>query len=381
MKPDVFAQLVLRCALVAGGLVPFSATAGTWCTSVSYSAGLSSGLNSTFGTSTHAGSQGQQCFASQTACESARQTATYGVSTTPCAQQSGSSGAPSTWNPGSTESPMSSGNYRPDFKPENMSSETPPVLADAQKIELSLPWEPPPTCVAKFPEMSNRYDQLLARRKKDQHKLDLHVVVCSGIDAGSIVAMECNKEKEVMQSEINSYREAVRKQNGTDHVDCEQYIAKIGNKDVKHRWHSGLACAVTDIYARARSLGKRGTQFASQLRQDVEDAQFTSPLTADPEAVALSDISESQMFSWHKNTPVTSQDISQQMTVDVLVSHHIRDGSVVIQAVSALLDDSNQRINEQTTLLVYDKAGDLVGGDYSPSVRHCLTNVGGVTKD
>lgn len=381
MREAVNAEESMRVPVVCLGLsgflvlVSFSAWGGAWCTTASYSAALSSGLNRTFGAGTHGGTQGQQCFASQMACESARQTASYGVSTTPCAQQGGPSGAPGTWTPESAESPMSSENYRPDFEPKNKSSETSPALVDAQEIELTYPWEPPPTCMARFPEMSNRYDQLLARRNKDQRRFDIYVVDCSGIEADSIVEAECNKEKEAMRPEINSYREAVRTQNGTDRVSCEKYVAQIGtNKDSERRWHSGLACAVTDIYARTRSLGEVGAQFASQLRQDVKDAQFTSPLAQDPEAVAVSNVSESQMFSWHKNTQAASQNLSQQITVDVLVSHHIGDGSVVIQAVSALLDESNQRDNEQTTLLIYDKAGHLVGGNYSPSVRHCLAS-------
>ena len=296
----------------------------------------------------------------------------------------GSSRAPGNWSPGSTESPMSSENYRPDFKSdigsENMSSETSPALVDAQKIELPYPWEPPPTCVARFPKMSDRYDQLLTRRKKDQHKLDVDVAACSGVEAGSIVEAECNKRREAI---ANSYRVAIQVQNETDGVNCGKYIAQNGgNRNAEQRLHSGLACAVTDIYTRFRSLGKMGEQFANQLHQDVEDAQFTSSLTPqDPKAVAITSLGESGMFSWHKNTPVTSRGLSQQMTVDVLVSHHGDDGSVVIQAISASLDESNQRSNEQNTLLVYDKAGDLIGGDYSPSVRQCLAKVVRTTRN
>ena len=353
-----------------------SANAGSWCTTISYSAALSSGMNRSFGTATRAGSQGQQCFATQMACESARQSASYGVSSTPCAQQGGSS-SPG-WSPGSSDSPMSSENYRPDFAPDGeVSTEQPTTtspLVDAQQIKLPQPWEPPPTCVAKYPWMSDHFDQLLARRKVDQKKLDVHVVACSGIEPDSLVMAACNRESEILQPEASRYEAAVQSQKDKDQGVCERYIASIGNSpDAERKWHSGLACALTDIYTRSRSLGASATGFADQLRQDVREAQLSGPLTTDQDAVAINDTSESMMLSLHKASSPTQEDVSQQIAVDVLVSRHVNDGSVAIQAVSAMLDPSGQRTDEQTTLLVYDRAGHLIGGQYSPAVHRCLS--------
>ncbi|MDE2258865.1 MAG: hypothetical protein KGK17_00840, partial [Betaproteobacteria bacterium] len=64
-----------------------------WCSTVSYSAELSSGMDSMFGAGTAQSRQGPACYASQMACESARQSAMNGVSSTPCIQQGGPSGA------------------------------------------------------------------------------------------------------------------------------------------------------------------------------------------------------------------------------------------------------------------------------------------------
>lgn len=382
MKGGCFLLPLIRCALAAAGLISISAWAGSWCTTVSYSAAFSSGMNRTFGTATHAGSQGQQCFATQMACESARQSANYGVSTTPCAQQGGSSGTQG-WSPGSSDSPMSSENYRPNFTPEEgqnyapaggMSSEQPAApLVNAQRINLPQPWEPPPTCVGRYAWMSDHYDQLLARRKAAQEKLDVHAVNCSGIEADSLVMAICNKESKTMQPEIDRYDEAIDAQQAKDRVLCDRYMSKISTSPgADRKWRSGLACALTDIYARSQSMGVPAAQFADQLRQDVEGAQFSS-LPSDQEAVVISDASESTMFSLHKSSPSMQENSSQQIAVNVLVSRHVNDGSVIIQADSALLDGSSQRTNEQTTLLVYDRAGNLIGGNYSPAVHRCLS--------
>ena len=83
-------SLGLSCILV---LASFSAWGGAWCSTISYSAGLSSGMDSMFGAGTAQSRQGPACFDSQMACESARQSASNGVSTTPCVQQGGPSGA------------------------------------------------------------------------------------------------------------------------------------------------------------------------------------------------------------------------------------------------------------------------------------------------
>jgi hypothetical protein len=274
---------------------------------------------------------------------------------------------------------MSAKNYRPNYSGDTSSDNAPTVnLVDAKQIALERPWDAPPTCVIKFPQISNESAALLQRYNAERTKLDAYTVRCSRVEAGSIVEAACNKQRQSLQIEINDYLQALQSLNVSDRDRCNQYVASVPQSaNAAVAWKKGLSCAVADIAERAGSLGPAGRTFAEQLRQDASAAQLNPPPVQDGDDVALSSLASSNMLSMqHKvgtGTGTSTAGVNDtQLVADILVTRHGSDGSVVISAVSALESVSRSRSDERTTILIVDRAGNIVGGEYTPAIRECL---------
>jgi hypothetical protein len=271
---------------------------------------------------------------------------------------------------------MSSNTYRPNYSSGTRPEDTAPTtLVEASHITLERPWEPPPTCAMKFPKFAVEYGEQFKRYRADQDKLDAYAVRCSGIEAGSIVEAACNKQRQAMQSEVNSYLQAVQSLNETDRDRCNQYVAgviPVSNATVA--WKKGLTCAVSDIAGRAANLGPAGRSFSDQLRRDADAAQFSPPQSAQgDDDVSVAALSVSNLLSLQRKSggnDTTTTDA--QLIADIQVVGHASDGSIVIVAVSALEDTTRHRSDERTTTLIFDRAGNVVGGEYTSAVKACL---------
>ena len=373
-------QIGIRIGLYCGSVLvltvsPLKASADSWCTDVSYSAALSAGMNRNLGTNANAGGQGQQCFTTHDACESARLLATTGVSSTPCKSQGGSP-MPGLYNSAtSPRSSMSSNSYRPNYSNEPDGGAASEVkLVNAKSIALERPWEPPPTCVLKFPIFSDEYGELLKRYQTVQTRVDADAVRCSGGDAGANVEAAGIKPRQGMQAEINDYSKAAEELNDSDRTRCNHYVESVQpSPNALVAWKNGLSCVVSDIAARAAALGPAGRSFGDQLVRDAASAKYTPVQAQGNDDVAVVALSVSNLLSLKGksgNGGAISNEL--QLIADIQVFGHGSDGSVVISASSALEDASRHRSDERNTTLVFDRAGHMVGGEYTPAVRACL---------